>query len=64
MLQGSESLSWYDASKQYQLSLIHPQLKDRFRQPASPLLTRSDSSQQKNQHGSMNINGTRNSEVV
>jgi CspA family cold shock protein len=27
--------------------LIHPQLKDRFRQPASPLLTSSDSSQQK-----------------
>jgi cold shock protein len=47
VLQGSESLSRGDASKHYQLSLIHPQLKDRFRQPASPLLTRSDSSQQK-----------------
>jgi CspA family cold shock protein len=47
VLQGSESLFRGDASKQYQLSLIHPQLKDRFRQPASPLLTSSDSSQQK-----------------
>jgi cold shock protein len=32
---------------QHQLSLIHPQWKSRSRQPAIPLLTRSDSSQPK-----------------
>ena len=39
-------------------------VENRFRQPASPLLTGSDSSQQKIHTEKRNTNGNRNSEVV
>ena len=43
----NESFSWLRTSNKYQLSLIHPAVESRSRQPAPPLITRSDSSQQK-----------------
>ncbi len=43
----NESFSWLRTSNKYQLSLIHPAVESRFRQPAPPLITRSDSSEQK-----------------
>jgi len=43
----NESFSWLRTSNEYQLSLIHPAVESRSRQPALPLITRSDSSEQK-----------------
>jgi CspA family cold shock protein len=43
----NESFCWLRTSNTYQLSLIHPAVESRSRQPATPLITRSDSSQQK-----------------
>src|SRR5436309_9352373 len=47
LLAQNESFSWRRTSNKYQLSLIHPAVESRSRQPAPPLVTRSDSSQQK-----------------
>ena len=47
LLAQNESFSWRRTSDKYQLSLIHPAVESRSRQPAPPLVTRSDSSQQK-----------------
>ena len=43
----NESFSWLRTSARYQLSSIHPAVEGRSRQPAPPLITRSDSSEQK-----------------
>jgi cold shock protein len=43
----NESFSWVRTSNKHQLSLIHPAVESRSRQPATPLITRSDSSKQK-----------------
>ena len=47
LLAQNESFSWRRTSDKYQLSLIHPAVESRSRQPATPLITRSDSSKQK-----------------
>ena len=47
LLAQNESFSWRRTSNKHQLSLIHPAVESRSRQPAPPLVTRSDSSQQK-----------------
>src|SRR6266496_6506218 len=43
----NESFARLGTSNIHQLSLIHPAVESRSRQPATPLITRSDSSQQK-----------------
>jgi len=47
LLAQNESFSWRRTSNKYQLSLIYPAVESRSRQPALPLITRRDSSQQK-----------------
>ena len=47
LLAQNESFSWRRTSNKHQLSSIHPAVESRSRQPAPPLVTRSDSSQQK-----------------
>src|SRR5437667_5567277 len=47
VLAQDESFSWRRTSNKYQLSLIHPAVESRSRQPAPRLITRRDSSQQK-----------------
>src|SRR5437588_5759984 len=60
----NESFFCIRTSNLYQLSSIHSQLKVGPANQRYPLITRSDSSQQKFKTETGNTNGTRNSEMV